>query len=162
MVPVSTAEIKRVSALAQVIWPASFKDILSPGQIEYMMEMMYSEKSLKQQAGKKGHEFWILEINGSPSGYLALEHHRDASARSKVHKIYLTHDSQGTGAGRFMMDFASAEAKKNGSQTLYLNVNRYNKAVKFYEHYGFKILKVEDIDIGNGYLMEDYVMEKQL
>lgn len=160
MVAVPLHEKHRIQELANHIWPPSFKDILSPAQIEYMMNMMYSDAALEEQIGQKGHEFFILEIDGKPSGYLSLEH--GENQRSKVQKIYLSHDCHGLGAGRFMMDFASAEAKKSGSQALYLNVNRFNAAVKFYEHYGLKVVKVEDNDIGNGYLMEDYVMEKSL
>jgi ribosomal protein S18 acetylase RimI-like enzyme len=43
-----------------------------------------------------------------------------------------------------------------------VNVNRHNKALHFYEKYGFKIIREEDIDIGEGYFMNDYVMELKL
>ena len=53
-------------------------------------------------------------------------------------------------------------SKTNNIIALTLNVNRFNKAIDFYLKNGFKIIKEENIEIGNGFLMEDYVMEKIL
>ena len=76
----------------------------------------------------------------------------------KVDKLYVMPENQGSGAGRFLMDFAFSEAKKENLMGVMLNVNRDNKAVKFYEYYGFKTAYSGDFDIGEGYLMQDYIM----
>jgi ribosomal protein S18 acetylase RimI-like enzyme len=52
--------------------------------------------------------------------------------------------------------------KTQGATTLQLNVNRNNPAKIFYEKLGFAVLNEEDIDIGNGYFMNDYVMQKMI
>ena len=149
--------------LVDEVWPATFKDILSEDQIKYMMEMMYSIASLKKQT-KTGSKFYILYDFKEPAGYLALiPHYKNARLNAehtltKVDKIYVLPKTQGTGAGRFLMDFAFAEAKQAGDAGVMLNVNRDNTATAFYEHYGFKNSYAEDFDIGNGYLMEDYIM----
>lgn len=153
-------ELETVHKLAHAIWPSAFKGILSPQQIEYMLEMMYSETALKKQLAS-GHLFYILTQEEAPVGYLSLEHTTETK-RTKIHKIYLLPEQQGTGAGKQLIMFAESEAKKMQSKILYLNVNRYNQAIGFYEHFGLEKTSQENIDIGNGYLMEDWVMEKQI
>lgn len=144
--------------LAHKIWPVTFKNILSAAQIEYMLQMMYSEESLVKQQ-EDGCELYLLQTEGQNIGFLSIQHNKDNTLKTKVQKIYVLPEFHGTGAGRFLMDLALIEAKKEGANAVFLNVNRYNNAVGFYEHYGFKKMYTEDIDIGNGYLMEDWVME---
>lgn len=154
-------EVDSLQKVAQKVWPATFKEILSPAQIAYMMEMMYSPKSLLEQQ-KSGCRLFILKKDAEDIGFISLEHNKDDSGKTKVHKIYVLQEIQGTGAGKFLMDHAFAEAEKYGDAAVFLNVNRYNKAIGFYEYYGFKKMYTEDIDIGQGYLMEDWVMERPL
>lgn len=152
-------EVEVIHQLAHRIWPVTFKDILSPTQIDYMLEMMYSVEALKKQQAE-GCDLFILKKEKQSIGYLSVEHNKDGIGKTKVQKIYVLPEVQGTGAGRFLMDHAFAEAKKAGSTAVFLNVNRYNNAIGFYEYYGFQKMYTEDIDIGAGYLMEDWVMEK--
>ncbi len=158
--PVRQGEVRVIHNLAHRVWPVTFKDILSPAQIDYMLELMYSVDSLKKQQGDGCH-FFVLEKGKNPIGYLSIEHDKGGSGKTKIHKIYVLTEEHGTGAGRYLMDHAFAEAKKAGSTAVFLNVNRFNKAIGFYEYYGFKKMYTEDIDIGEGYLMEDWVMEKK-
>jgi ribosomal protein S18 acetylase RimI-like enzyme len=67
-------------------------------------------------------------------------------------------DQHGKGFGKKLMDHVAEEAKREHMQSIVLNVNRYNSAVKFYENYGFSTLKEEIIDIGSGFIMDDFVM----
>ena len=149
--------------LVDRVWPVTFKGILSEAQIAYMMEFMYSTASLKKQV-ETGSRFYILYDSEVPIGYLALiPNYQDAKLSSegswmKVDKLYVMPENQGSGAGRFLMDFAFSEAKKENLMGVMLNVNRDNKAVKFYEYYGFKTAYSGDFDIGEGYLMQDYIM----
>ena len=68
-------------------------------------------------------------------------------------------ETQGKGFGKFMIDEIIRIAKSNDQKGIFLNVNKYNKAKFFYEKAGFIVSKEEVIDIGNGYVMDDYVME---
>jgi ribosomal protein S18 acetylase RimI-like enzyme len=79
-----------------------------------------------------------------------------------LHKIYLLPQSQGKGAGKLLMETVEKRAVANGSKVISLNVNRFNKAQIFYRKHGFEIVGEEDIDIGRGYLMEDFKMEKKI
>ena len=57
-----------------------------------------------------------------------------------------------------MIDEVIKIAKNNQQKGVFLNVNKYNKAQFFYQKLGFIITKEEVIDIGNNYIMDDYVM----
>jgi ribosomal protein S18 acetylase RimI-like enzyme len=49
-----------------------------------------------------------------------------------------------------------------GASILELNVNRSNNAVTFYQKFGFTTTSEVDLPIGEGYFMNDYVMQKSL
>ena len=153
----SSRELGMVTELAHVIWPPTFKDILSPEQLTYMLNWMYAEDTLRMQL-ENGHEFFVMEISGRSVGFMGIEAHYPEKQYLKVHKLYVLPETQGSGAGRKFIEYAVELAKERGISVLTLNVNRFNKAVDFYLRMGFFIDKKEDIDIGNGYLMEDYVM----
>ncbi|UOB19313.1 GNAT family N-acetyltransferase [Abyssalbus ytuae] len=148
-----------IHQLAHIIWPPTFKEILSPQQIDYMLHMMYSPESLLKQL-ENGHHFIIAEQDGKYSGYASYEFNYKNELKTKIHKIYVLPETQGQGIGKTLIDYIENESIKKEMGLLTLNVNRYNKAVGFYEKTGFKTTGVEDIDIGNGFLMEDFIMEK--
>lgn len=80
----------------------------------------------------------------------------------KIHKLYLLPDYQGQGLGKVMFLHGLEYASIKCAQAVYLNVNRFNAAVEFYLAMGMQITKTEDIDIGGGFFMNDYVMERSL
>ena len=81
---------------------------------------------------------------------------------TRIHKIYILPEAQGKGVGKLLIEKVVALAKENQSEVISLNVNKFNKAVSFYKKIGFEIVAEEDLDIGNGYLMEDYKMELKI
>lgn len=80
----------------------------------------------------------------------------------KLHKIYVLANQQGKGTGKFIINYIINDIKTKGAVVLQLQVNRYNKARDFYEKLGFLVTEEADFDIGNGYFMNDYVMEKRI
>ncbi|MFT5964452.1 MAG: GNAT superfamily N-acetyltransferase [Flavobacterium sp.] len=70
--------------------------------------------------------------------------------------------TQGKRIGNTLIGYIEKLAIENHSTALSLNVNRFYKACAFYHKKGSEIIKEVDIEIGHGYLMEDYVMEKRL
>lgn len=148
-----------IHRLAQGIWPEAFAAILSKEQTGYMLQMMYAVEVLEKEMDR-GVEFYMLNIDGEDAGYTAIE--RIGDNAYKLHKIYLSKKLHGTGLGKFQLQSMERIVKDYGALYLYLNVNRHNKAVGFYQSQGYEIIKEEDIDIGNGYFMNDYVMRKQL
>ncbi|NIG53663.1 GNAT family N-acetyltransferase [Chitinophaga sp. Cy-1792] len=157
----TTADSKIIRALAEKIWPPTYGAILAPEQLVFMLDMMYSPASLEQQMNERHHEFIILEDEGTAIGYAAYST-TDLPAVFKLHKIYLDPDCQGKGAGKFLLNTVAAAVKEKGATILELDVNRYNKAKQFYEKQGFAVISEKNTEIGNGYLMEDYVMQKPL
>ncbi len=153
-------DLSVIRSIAQAAWPVAFADILTPAQIGYMLERMYSLPSLTRQTTALGHVFLLAHRAGATEGFLSYELHYGGTDKTKIHKIYLLPTSKGSGMGKSLMDRAEAIARAAGDHTLTLNVNRNNRAVHFYEKMGFQITGQEDIDIGEGYLMEDYVMTK--
>lgn len=162
IVPNSEKDFKTIRSIAEVVWPVTYSSILSKEQLDYMFEMMYSAKSLEEQSSLKNHHFIIACEDSTPLGFASYEFNCNNSNKTKVHKIYILPNLQGKGIGKKLIDFISNEASKKDDCAVFLNVNRFNSAKYFYEKIGFSITKEEDIDIGNGYLMEDYVMEKAI
>lgn len=154
-------ELERVQKIAHLTWPDTFKEILSPEQIDYMLNWMYNLVTLSEQL-EMGHHFYILTDNGEDVGFIGIQPHYPTKTETKLHKIYILPSCQGKGAGLLLMKKAEEIALTSCTEQLILNVNRYNKATDFYKKIGFEITKEEDIDIGNGYLMEDYVMVKNI
>ncbi|WNM18820.1 GNAT family N-acetyltransferase [Flavobacterium capsici] len=158
----SDSDFKTIRTIAKVVWPVTYGKILSQEQLDYMFEMMYSIESLQKQSQIKKHNFIIAYEDLIPLGFASYEFNCENSNKTKVHKIYILPNLQGKGIGKTIINYISDEALKQNDKAVFLNVNRYNSAKYFYEKIGFSIVKEEDIDIGNGYLMEDYVMEKAI
>lgn len=154
-------QISEIQKIAEITWPIAFGEILSKEQLDYMMKLMYSTESLASQFSK-GVEFYLYISENKPVGFLGIEKSYKGENCLKIHKLYVLPNQQGKGIGSKFISFSENICKEQKIKTLTLNVNRYNKATDFYLKLGFKNVKTEDIEIGNGYLMEDYVMEKEI
>lgn len=152
-------EMHQIRQLALRIWPKSFEEILSSSQIEYMLEMMYALPILEKDFDR-GVQFFILKVDENNAGFAAIEKKEKHSF--KLHKIYLDQKLHGMGLGKILLKAMEQEVKNRGGIQLFLNVNRHNKAIAFYKSQGYQVINEEDIEIGNGYYMNDYVMLKQL
>lgn len=150
-----------VRAIAEEVWPIAYGSILSHQQLEYMMVMMYSVSALQEQA-EKGHHFILAVEDEIPVGFASYEFNYNQTSKTKIHKIYILSNQQGKGTGRILIDYITESAQKNNQEALILNVNKHNLAQHFYKKIGFEIALEEVIDIGNGYVMDDFVMEKPI
>ena len=151
-------DIGLIRELTFKVWPQTYAAIISQQQIDYMLETMYSEASLKKQMDE-GCRFIIVFDEEEPAGFAAYQEIRPTTW--KLHKIYILTTQQGKGTGKFVIDHLIKEIQQQGAVTLQLQVNRHNKARSFYERLGFAVIEEADFDIGNGYFMNDYVMEKK-
>ena len=156
----SLEDIPSIRAMADVAFRHTYRDILSPSQMEYMMEMMYSEESLRRQMTQEENVFYIEEGRGyvsiRPDGETA-----DSRARFHLEKIYILPRWQKTGLGRLLFDKAVEEARTAAGgkpARIELNVNRANPALGFYEHLGMRRDREGDFPIGEGFYMNDYIM----
>jgi diamine N-acetyltransferase len=153
------ADIPLIRELTFSVWPKTYAPILSQEQIDYMLVMMYSEASLEKQMNE-GCQFIIVSDGFEPVGFAAYQEIEPAVF--KLHKLYVLASQQGKGTRRFVIDHIIHTIQQQGAAVLQLQVNRNNAAKKFYEKLGFVVLQEIKLDIGNGYIMDDYVMEKKL
>jgi ribosomal protein S18 acetylase RimI-like enzyme len=123
-----------------------------------MLEMIYSIDSLEKQFNI-GHVFILIEDDQNFIGFASYELNCNNSNKTKLQKLYVLPEIQGKGIGKQVIDYIKDKVVLSNNVALFLNVNKFNKAKDFYQKYGFQIIKEEVIDIGNNYIMDDYVME---
>jgi len=153
-------DIPLIRQLTFAIWPQTYSQLLSKDQIEYMLELIYSESSLHQQIAIEGCTFIIIYDDTIP---VAFASYSETKPRVwKLHKIYVLASQQGKGTGKFIINYVVDEIKKQNAKALQLQVKRDNPAQHFYTKLGFTIIETADFDIGNGYFMKDYIMELPL
>ena len=154
-------DIPVIQLLVEQIWRPTYQAILTPEQIDYMIELIYNTSTLSKQISEEGHCFLLLYDDITPIGYAAYSTTATTNFY-KLQKIYVHPGYQGKGTGRLFIQYIIDTVKAAGGTILELNVNKYNKARFFYEKQGFTIYEEKDIDIGNGYWMNDYIMRKVL
>ncbi|MES2573532.1 MAG: GNAT family N-acetyltransferase [Bacteroidota bacterium] len=154
-------DIETIRAIAYKTWPVTYGGILSQAQLDYMLEKMYSVNTLRDNMNLE-HRFLLIKEDGISQGFASYEHHYLNQNCTRLHKLYLLPETHGRGLGKLLLDKVEDLAKENYSDIISLNVNKFNKAYTFYKKMGFKIIEEEDLAIGNGYLMEDYKMEKKI
>ena len=154
-------DIKTIQEITNITWPITYGEILSKEQLDYMLGLFYSEEALAKQIENKEQLFYLISDSESIIGFIGIEHNYKNEAITKIHKIYLLPETQGKGIGKKVFDEIQNMALENNSKTLLLNVNRFNTALGFYKKIGFEVAEEINIEIGNGYLMEDYVMKKK-
>jgi ribosomal protein S18 acetylase RimI-like enzyme len=155
------ADIPLIRDLTMQVWPHTYTPILGPEQVAYMIGLFYSPEALAKQMQDYHHRFIICYNDNKAAGFASYSGYEPGIF--KLHKLYVLPELQGMGIGRFMINNIAGELTGEGVRSLRLNVNRYNtSAIGFYEKTGFKHHMEEDIDIGNGYFMNDHVLELEL
>lgn len=154
LIPASETEINAISELAKTIWNQYYPEIISQEQIDYMLEKMYSAESLKEQLSKKGHVFYFIKDDKHNLGFISV--HLEQENDWFINKFYIdqrqAQKGLGTTAFKELLKLISAEK-------ISLTVNRQNfKSINFYFKNGFRIERVANFDIGNGFVMNDFVM----
>ena len=155
-------DFKTIQGIAYKSWPTTYGSILSKEQIDYMLNLFYSEETLLENLNQKGHRFILVNEGENSIGFASYEHNYLNQKCTRLHKIYLLPEAQGKGAGRLLIEAVENLAKENNCATVSLNVNKFNKAISFYKKLGFEVIADEEILLEYGYKMEDYKMEKKL
>lgn len=155
------ADLPEVATLAGVIWRAVYPGIITREQIEYMLARMYAVGEMTRQIGQ-GTEFLRLLVDGRLVGF-AAHSPTDNPAERKLDKLYIHPDHQRYGHGSRLLNHVVDAARALGCASLMLTVNKRNtKAIAAYEKNGFVIRQSVVADIGGGFVMDDYVMARQL
>jgi ribosomal protein S18 acetylase RimI-like enzyme len=153
------ADLPTIQEIAKVTWGPTYTHIIGEEQVEYMLGKMYNIGALQEQLAQ-GHKFLIAEQGSKNVGFASYS--RDEGDAFHLHKLYVLPEAHGQGVGKLLMNEVLNKVRMEGGKYLRLNVNRYNKAKDFYESAGFKIKESVDNEIGNGFLMNDYIMEKTI
>ncbi len=153
------SEFKEVEKLAAQIWREHYTPIIGADQVEYMLDKFQSEQAMLAQEAE-GYEYYCFRLEGNLVGYLCIKQEQDLLF---VSKIYVSDQMRGKGLGRKGLNFVEVETRKRGLLKIRLTVNKNNvNSIKTYEKLGYKKNKEIIIDIGNGYVMDDYEMIKVL
>lgn len=155
-------ELPIIQSIGTITYRPTYLSFLGEEQIAYMLSNFYSIASLQQQM-IDGHIFLIASVDGNDAGFASYAASEAYGYRIvKLHKLYVLPSAHGLGIGKLLMNEVKDKAIVMGAEGLILNVNRYNKAKDFYEKAGFKVKETVDIAIGNGFYMNDFVMELPL
>lgn len=150
-----------IQRIAEITWGPTYLSILGQEQLDYMLKKMYNKGVLLDQL-LEGHIFILAELDGKDVGFASYSIADPENQVYKLHKLYVLPETHGKGVGKFLINEVADKVKQAGGKSLQLNVNRYNNAKDFYERAGFTIKETVDLDIGNGFFMNDYVMEKAI
>jgi len=155
------ADLPVVQRLAERTWRAHYPGIITHAQIDYMLERGYADAALEGFLGASGCGLVLALHDADPIGFAAWL--REGEGTSKLDKLYVLPAAQGAGAGRALIEHVAAAAARDGAVRLILNVNKHNtQALTVYARCGFTIREATVIDIGGGFVMDDYVMERTL
>ena len=157
----SEKDISLLQDLAKKSWNSAYANILSKEQIEYMLKEMYSHLEISNQIQNPDYHYYIILNDDVAAGFIGFEFHYEKDT-TKLHRIYLLEEFKGKGLGKKGLDFLKEKVSETSDQRLILNVNKDNPAKRMYESQGFQVFHEEIFDIGNGFVMDDYLMEFKL
>lgn len=142
--------------MADIIWKHHYPPIIGDAQTAYMLQRNYSIGSLKDQHTAGQIFYWICDESDAEVGFIGISNSDPEGLF--IHKFYILPEHQGKGAGKSA--FLSLLALYPDIRSIQLQVNRHNyKSINFYFTLGFKIIRVADFDIGDGWQMNDFIME---
>ena len=155
-------DLATVARLAGVIWRRHYPGIITHEQIDYMLARGYSDAALRRFLDEPGAGLAVARIGDAIAGFAAWCR-AEAPATTKLDKLYVLPERHGHGVGRRLLSHVEDAARGDGAQTLVLNVNKRNAAsIAFYRRCGFAVREAVVVDIGEGFVMDDYVMAKPL
>lgn len=162
ILPATEAHLPALAELAGEIWRQHYPGIISSEQIEYMLGKMYAPDTLRDQLCAQEIRFVRLLVDGCFVGFASFGPLPEPGAM-KLHKCYLLPEFHGRGLGTRLLKHCEAECRRLGVRRLLLAVNRRNpKAIAAYQRNGFRVMESVVTDFGGGYVMDDYLMAKEL
>lgn len=153
------SDFQLLEQLAETIWREHYTPIIGEPQVDYMLAKFNTVKAIESQI-KEGSQFYYMLYKSIPAGYMSFKEEGDYMFLSK---FYVKKEFRGKKIGKASLKFIMDEAKRLGLKSIYLNVNKFNTAsISAYEKLGFIKTKAMVTDIGNGFVMDDYEMKKDL
>ena len=163
LTPLSTADFALLRDLATRIWRQAYTGMVPDGQIAYMLGRRFADTALAETLAAPDRWVEILRVGGEPVGYCGSERVAAEPGTLKLGQLYLLDAWRGRGLGRFMLARIESRARSLGLATILLQVNKGNVAAQgFYRAAGFVVREAAVFDIGGGWVMDDYLLEKRL
>lgn len=151
-------DIINIESLADEIWTQHYEPIIGIKQVDYMLGKYQSYEAISQQM-KDGYIYYIAIYDEIPCGYSSIKQDNGIF----LSKFYVKQSKRGLGLGRAMITAIENHAKENDKNRIWLTCNKYNSnTLAAYKKLGFDIIDDIVTDIGNGFVMDDYVLEKRL
>jgi ribosomal protein S18 acetylase RimI-like enzyme len=166
MKPLSITQATRrdgpaISSMAREIWSEHYTPVIGKEQVDYMLEKFQSPEAISEQIDS-GYEYYLVRKDGQNVGYFALLPAK-AEKKAQLSKIYVHANARRTGVGQRIIAFCERRCAELGLNELWLTVNRHNTgSIAFYKKNGFSRTRKLVQDIGNGFVMDDYVMTKHI
>jgi ribosomal protein S18 acetylase RimI-like enzyme len=160
--PVRTADVEAIAALAQEIWQSAYAGMISQPQIDYMLAQRYNAARLCEELATPGYWWDQAFFDGVRVGF-AASYLTGIPGEIKLDKVYVHPSQQRSGIGGALIDSAMAHGREAGCNTLILAVNKQNaKAIAAYEKRGFAVRDAVRVDIGGGFVMDDFIMARSI
>jgi ribosomal protein S18 acetylase RimI-like enzyme len=158
----TAADFETLTQLAKMIWRAHYTRIIGSEQVDYMLADRYTPEKLRPYLNADDRWLMMLRIDNRAVGYCSYAL-TEVPGEMKLEQLYLLSEYYGQGLGRTMLHHVEERARELGCRTLMLQANKHNDiAVAFYRKAGFIVREEAVFDIGGGFVMDDYVMEKAL
>jgi len=159
IIAITPEEAPKIAKFAEPIWYQHYSPIIGDAQVKYMLEKFQSEKAILDQLNE-GYQYFKVTYESDLVGYCSIQFRENHSLF--ISKFYLAENARGKGIGRVMLAYFEKVAKSAQCQTIDLTVNKYNSSYEVYLKLGFINHGSVKLDIGEGYLMDDYLMRKQV
>lgn len=161
ILPLNPNYIDELIAVARRAWHAHYPGIISVDQIDYMLEKGYSRQLILDEIELQCINWLSIEDGAKIVGFVSIGPY--GTDIMKLHKLYLLPEYHGKGLGAMALSKVEQIARSSNTHKLVLNVNKHNtKAIRSYERAGWWVTVEVSIDIGNGFVMDDYVMTKRI
>lgn len=157
------AQIDSLCAIAEKVWHLTYDSLVPEGQVEYMLDKFQSDHAVKDQMERLNYRSYMAVCDGRDGGFVGFSPRYEGREEMFLSKVYLLPEFRGHGAVGKMMDLVAEETRREGLSKIRLTVNKGNAhAVEVYEHYGFRTVEKVASDIGSGYVMDDFIMVRDL
>lgn len=154
-------QIQQLAELAEQIWRQHFTPIIGTDQVTYMLEQFQSFEAVKKAIQQDGYQYYFITCDGENAGYTGIRIGDDH--KLFLSKLYIKQEHRGKKLASRAMQLIETIARENRCTAVWLTCNRGNEhTLQVYRHTGFSIIREEDNAIGNGYFMNDYILEKPI
>lgn len=156
-------DVAELAEMAHEIWFEYWPALIGEAQTAYMVKHFQSEPAIRRDMSEHAYEYWFMrDADGNLVGYTG-GHVEPETNRFFISKIYLYADERGKGYASDTIRFYDALCAERGLRAMYLTVNKHNElGIRAYKAKGFVTIEEVETDIGEGFVMDDYIMEKQV